>query len=160
MQSPLSMAAALLVFMLATPTTADFLVSNTTVCMGAFPFSRCTRGVKVLSNVSKTTKDAPFTCSHLMEAEDSNFIHNGTMAPFTGSEAVSSVGGICGSGQLDFVKGGPDGGYTVNDKDGKKVGDCAPEKDIKKPEMEEACDQWVGTLFFASAFKCTSSVCG
>ncbi|KAF2216742.1 hypothetical protein CERZMDRAFT_92814 [Cercospora zeae-maydis SCOH1-5] len=154
------MAAALLVFTLATPTAADFLVSNTTVCMGAFPFSRCIRGVKVLSNIANDTKDAPFTCSHLVRAEDSNYIHNGTMAPFTGGEAVISDGGVCGSGQLNFVKGGKDGGYTVNDKDGKNVGDCVPEKDDKKPELQEACDQWVGTLFFASAFKCTSSICG
>ncbi|GIZ41957.1 hypothetical protein CKM354_000524000 [Cercospora kikuchii] len=160
MRSPLCKAAALLTFIFATPIAADFFVSNTSVCMGAFPLKRCARGPKVLSNISNTTKEAPYTCSHLIHAEDNNYIHNGTMAPFTGDLFVSSAAGICGSGQLDFVKVGNDGGYTVNDKDGAHVGDCVPEKNITKPEWEVRCNQWVGMLFFATAFKCTSSVCG
>ncbi|USW48967.1 hypothetical protein Slin15195_G022860 [Septoria linicola] len=140
---------------------ADFFVSNTSVCMGAFLISHCTHGVKVLSNVANDTKEAPYTCDHLVHAEDNNYIHNGTMTPFLGDDFVSSASGICGSGQLDFIKdpASREGAYIVNDKEGKHVGDCVPEKNASAPAIQQRCNQWIGMLFFASAFKCTSSVC-
>ena len=149
---------------------ADFYVSNTTVCMGAGPFlSHCTRGVNVLTNISNGTKDeAPFTCSNLIHAEDNNYIHNGTMAPVNGSLYVSSANGVCGSGQLNFEKdwhgidgviGGPGHAYIVTDKDGKHVGDCVPEMNATAPARHTQCNQWVGVLYFATAFRCNSTIC-
>lgn len=148
--------------LLTSTASADFFVSNTSVCMGARPFfSQCTRGVKVLSNISNNTADpSPFSCSHLIHAEDNNYIHNGTMAPVRGDPYPSSVGGVCGSGQLNFVRDWESGEYVVNDVQGNVVGNCVAEKNVTDPEMHVRCSQWVGMLYFATAFKCKSWICG
>jgi hypothetical protein len=140
--------ATLLLATLLTSATADFLVSNSTTCTGAFLIAHCSHGVKVLSGVDLKND---YTCDKLVPAENDNYIRNGTMAP-QGSPNVRSDEGLCGSGPLDFVKDGE--GYIVNDQDGNHVGDCKTDDGMK-----QECDQWVGMLFFQSIFRCTSSVC-
>lgn len=115
----------------------------------------------MLSNISNNTADpSPFSCSHLIHAEDNNYIHNGTMAPVRGDPYPSSVGGVCGSGQLNFVRDWESGEYVVNDLQGNVVGNCVAEKNVTDPEMHVRCSQWVGMLYFATAFKCKSWICG
>lgn len=128
---------------------ADFFVSNTSVCMGTFIVQSCYIGVKVLSGVNNVTD---YTCSHLVHAEDNNYIHNGTAGPW-GDGRVSSEGGICDSGRLDFVKDGE--GYMVNNPAGEVVGNC-----VWDNSTVQHCNQWVGMLFFQSMYRCQSQICG
>ena len=138
----------LLLSALVTFATADFLLSNTTVCMGAFPVSKCYNGVTVLSG---TDYNASYTCPHLWNAENDAYITDGTAGPF-GSMTLDSEDGICGSGKLHFVKDKES--YFVEDKDGNHVGDC-----VRDASSKRQCSELFGARLFESMFRCTSSVC-
>lgn len=129
---------------------ADFYVSNTTVCMGAFIVHNCLDGAKVLSGVSNKTD---YTCSHLVPAQDEHYLSNGTAGPF-GSLNPVSHGGICDSGKLKFVK--DKDAYIVNDENDNHLGDCVSDNST----LTRACNMWVGMVLFNTMYKCTSSVCG
>ncbi|KAF7191182.1 hypothetical protein HII31_07542 [Pseudocercospora fuligena] len=131
---------------------ADFLMSNTSICMGTLMIQQCYHGVKVLSQTNETDNGKGYQCNHLVHAQDNNYIHNGTAGPF-GSPYVSSDGGICDSGRLDFVKDGEE--YIVNDKSGSTVAHC----EIEKGNYTQHCNQWVGMLFFQAMYRCKGSVC-
>ncbi|KAF2163717.1 hypothetical protein M409DRAFT_25903 [Zasmidium cellare ATCC 36951] len=128
---------------------ADFFVSNTSVCMGSFGIAQCYTGAKVLSGTNNKTD---YTCSHLVPAQDDHYLSNGTAGPF-GSDHLIVNGGLCDSGKLKFVKDGE--AYIVNDEDDKTVGNCVWDNSTTR-----SCNMWVGMLFFQSLYKCTSSVCG
>ncbi|WPH01684.1 Hypothetical protein R9X50_00453600 [Acrodontium crateriforme] len=83
---------------LATFTSADFFLSNTTVCMGAFPIDNCYAGVIVLSG---TDYNKTYTCNDLWHAQDNAYITQGTAGPF-GSWELESSHGVCGSRNLHF----------------------------------------------------------
>lgn len=70
-----------------------------------------------------------------------------------GDPGLLSEGGICNSGQLKFQQDGV-GGYAVL-QDDKHVGSC--ERD--NMTVSRNCNEWVGMLYFASSYKCTSSIC-
>lgn len=147
-------------FLLASLTTlqlaaADFLISNTSVCMGTFFVSQCYHGAKVLSDASDINKT--YTCPNLVPAEDDHYIHNGTAGPF-GSDNLISDGGICDSGKLFFEKtgAGNESGYSVKDQEGKPVAEC--EWDYSGAQKQ--CNQWVGMLYFASMYRCKGNICG
>lgn len=110
---------------------------------------QCYHGAKILSG---TNNETDYTCKKLVPAQDSHYIHNGTTGPF-GSLYVSSEGGICDSGRLDFEKDGE--GYKVNDKDGKHMGDCK----MEERNITQHCNQWVGMLYFQAMYRCESSIC-
>lgn len=127
---------------------ADFFVSNTSVCMGTFIVQNCFHGVAVLSGVSNKTD---YTCSHLVGAQDNHYMSNGTAGPF-GSDHMVVNGGICDSGKLKFLKDGES--YIVNDANDQHVGDCKWDNGTSA-----SCNMWVGMLYFQSMYRCTSSVC-
>lgn len=140
----LTLAAATLI----STTSADFLISNSSVCMGSFLVRNCYHGVKVLSGIHPKTD---YTCSHLIHAQDNHYISNGTAGPH-GDDHLISRGGICDSKNLKFVKDRES--YFVNDGDDRHVADCT--WDIG---LNASCSNWVGGVFFMSMFKCKSSIC-
>ncbi|KAK4627357.1 hypothetical protein CLAFUW4_04165 [Fulvia fulva] len=146
----------LLLTTLSSLATADFFVSNTSVCMGTFLVSQCYHGVKVLTDA--TDFDKTYTCPHLVPAEDHHYIRNGTAGPFGGEKLVSD-GGVCDSGKLFFEKThtgrSNESGYSVKDAEGKPVAECEWDNGATKH-----CNQWVGMLYFASMYRCKGSICG
>lgn len=130
---------------------ADFLIANTTKCMGAFPMNSCYQGAQVLAGVD-FNKD--YTCDNLYDAENNRHLINGT-AGETGSMNFYSDP-ICNSGRLFFVKE-PDA-YMVFDENEQHVGDCTPparDQDVSRRH----CSLWVGADFFESTYLCVSSIC-
>ena len=138
-----------LVIALSALVSADFIASNTTVCMGAFPLDSCYRGVVVFSGVKNTTD---YTCSKLMAAEDESYITNGTMSYYGGPEVWSDD--VCGHGKLHFVKDHANyTNYIALDGNGNQVADCRNDTSLFKH-----CSQWVGAFFFQGMYRCTSNI--
>lgn len=127
---------------------ADFLLTNSSFCMGAFPFNTCKTGPILLTGTSNTTD---FTCDRLLHAED-NYYTNGTVA-LNGDPFVHADDG-CGHGKLKFTKDGYDGAYFATDAEGEHVADCV----VDDPGYFRKCNDWVGGFMFSSAYRCTSSL--
>lgn len=123
-------------------TTADFLISNSTLCFGV-P-KNCVRGAQVITGTA-------YTCSHLLPAQDSSYIVNGTIGPH--GEANLYVKDVCGAGGMNLQKDGE--GYFVTDGSGKTVADCS----LLATSTTRACNEFVGTVGFRSVYTCTSSLC-
>ena len=100
-----------LIIALAITVSADFLASNTTVCMGAFPFNSCHQGVVVFSG---TNNETDYTCAKLTAAEDESYITNGTMSHYGSAEVWSDD--VCGHGKLRFLKDGLWGYYALDER--------------------------------------------
>ncbi|EME46874.1 hypothetical protein DOTSEDRAFT_33406 [Dothistroma septosporum NZE10] len=137
--------------------TADFFISNTSVCMGAFMVQNCYHGAKVLADATDINKT--YTCPHLVPAEDAHYIRNGTAGPY-GDERIFSDGGICDSGKLYFEKTytgqmADERGYSVKNEQGETVADCQWDNSTSRQ-----CNHWVGMLYFATMYRCTGSICG
>ena len=131
-------------------TTADFLLSNSTICMAAFPFSTCHHGPSVLSGTSNTTA---YTCPNLLHALESVYVYNGIAGP-NGSPDLWAMPGACGvEGELHFVLDGVTGGYKgFKGEGGEAVADCRVEEGLAR-----GCSQWVGEVFFESQYWCSSA---
>lgn len=135
---------------------ADFLMSNTSICMGAFPISNCYTGPVVITGTSNTTD---FTCPKLRHAEDYSYITNGTVGPHGDNVAWSD--NVCGNGRLKFVQyydteNGGNGTYYAEQEDGTHVADCKQVEDERS--LFKHCDMWIGALFFTSVYNCTGSI--
>lgn len=136
---------ALLTFLTAS-VSADFLMTNTSICMGGFPFSRCITGPQVIVGVKNNTD---FNCDKLMNAEDHSYINNGTAGPYGSPEVWTND--ACGSGKLKFTW--DNHSYFAEDSNGNHVADCVADSPLARK-----CNQWVGALFFNATYLCTSSI--
>ncbi|KAK5122977.1 hypothetical protein LTR85_003543 [Meristemomyces frigidus] len=150
---------------LTTLASADFLMSNTSICMGAFPFANCygntyhcprPTGPVVITGTSNTTD---FTCAKLMHAEDHSYITNGTAGPH--GDGVVHSKNVCGNGKLKFVQylnetNGGNATYYAEKEDGTHMADC---QQVEAAEsLSRHCNQWVGALFFTSMYNCTGTI--
>lgn len=134
--------------LLATIAKSDFYLSNTTVCLGAFPVSQCTIGPQLIT--PGTDYNATFTCDKLWAAQDNSYVRNGTLGP-SGSLHTYSSGDVCDKGVLRFVK--DDEAYKVQDSTGAELGGC-----VEDVGFNRSCGEFFGRRFFGSTYKC-SGVC-
>lgn len=123
---------------------ADFFLSNSTICMGAFPMQNCWHGPDVFSGVSNTTD---FTCPKLMHALDNVYVWNGTAGPQGTDLHAKKPCGV--EYEMTFVKDGFK--YTALDKAGQQVADCQEDQSLARH-----CPQWIGAMFFETQYRCTS----
>ena len=137
----------LLLLPFALPTTADFFISNTTVCHG-MPM-HCPHGAQVIT----AGANIGYTCDGLITAQDNASLRNGTMGPFGSTNLWAD--NICGSGRLNFIKQLDAPGYDVQDEAGNAQGECIEAED----ELVKNCDLWVTNVLFRSLYRCTSPIC-
>ncbi|TKA69075.1 hypothetical protein B0A55_08133 [Friedmanniomyces simplex] len=103
---------------LSLPISADFFLSNSTICMGAFPVSNCWHGPTVFSGVSNTTA---YTCPKLFHAQASVYVWNGTAGPNGSADLYATQ--PCGvEGEMHFVKDGVTGYKGLNEGGGEGGG--------------------------------------
>jgi hypothetical protein len=146
-----------LVAALTSTVSADFFLSNSTICMGAFPMQGCRSGPNVFSGVSNVTD---FTCNKLMHAMDYSYVHNGTAGP-TGTPNLYAKN-VCGAGDLVLSKqydtSGKDAGYVAKDASGKQVATCQ----LDPSQFTKHCPVWIGAFFFETEYMCKSDTinCG
>ena len=149
-----SITLALLTALTAALVKADFMLSNTSICMGAFPFQSCISGPLVMTGVKNNTE---FNCDKLMHAEDHSYIYNGTWKWNTTSNSPSGsphlyTNDICGNGKLNFTWDWDTKTY-YGVKDGSHVAEC-----VQDGSLSRHCNQWIGATFFGSAFRCNSTI--
>ena len=140
----------LLAFAVLAPASADFIISNSTVCQGV-PVN-CPRGAQVVSSANLTQ----YTCGNLVPAQDNSYLRNGTIGPFGSWNIVTH--NVCGHSTLKLDKK-PDGsGYDVKGEEGQGLGECR-EVERVGDVMGKSCDLWLTSVTFRTAFFCETSVC-
>ncbi|KAF2768949.1 hypothetical protein EJ03DRAFT_327907 [Teratosphaeria nubilosa] len=133
-------------------TAADFLLSSTTICMGAFPLQTCIQGPVVLSDAGNLNDT--FTCDKMLHAEDTSYVYNGTM---NGDFLFSN--NTCGMEALHFERNwnsvtGETSGYLGFDRlIGTQVAEC-----VHNTTGSRHCNQWVGATFFNQSQYCSSEL--
>ena len=127
---------------------ADFYLSNSTTCMGAFPVSQCYHGPVVFSGLSNITD---YTCPKLLKAHDNFYIWNGTAGP-TGSPELFARKSCGLDYEMHFVKEGQQ--YKGQDGSGKEVATC----DVASEALVTRCPEWIGTVFFETEYLCKSDI--
>ncbi|KAK4543322.1 hypothetical protein LTR36_005681 [Oleoguttula mirabilis] len=111
---------------------ADFLMSNTSICIEAFPLSNWYKGPVVITGTSNVTD---FICAKLKHAEDYSYITNGTAGPH--GDSVLRSDNVCGNGILKFVSyyDADNGGNATYYADATHVADC---KQVEQSEFVSA----------------------
>ena len=128
-------------------TTADFFISNSTVCQGV-P-TTCPHGAQVI-----TATSTEYNCDALVPAQDNAYLRNGTMGPFGGWQLWAD--NICDSGRLSLLRRAEDDGYDVVDESGNDMGECTEALDVSAA----ACDLWITGIMIRSVYWCSSPICG
>ena len=131
---------------LITTTTADFFISNTTVCQG-LP-RNCPRGAQVITSAS-----SDYSCDDLVPAQDNAYLRNGTVGP--NGDWNLWTQSVCDFGKLKFLRKWEGDGYDVQDEDGNAQGECTEAEDV----MIQTCDLWVTAVMFRTMYRCSSPVC-
>lgn len=133
---------------------ADFLLSNTTVCMGAFPVDHCYPSVQIMTSTTNLTTSS---CHEALVAEDYSLITNGTAGQF-GSWALNTTSGTCGTKDFYFEKDWVNTtNYLVLDMDNNQLAYCTW---VNQNNYYIHCNQWVGAVFFTPMYLCQGSICG
>lgn len=130
---------------------ADFLITRSMTCLGAFPLHACTTGPAVLTTL------ADFNCDKLEDAMNNVHIRRGTVGFYPNGTLVDPVlesDGICGSAQLNFTEE-VQGEYVVMEN-GNAVGNCVFDNSTRT-----ICPVFLGLgdIGYLGAFTCTSSLC-
>jgi hypothetical protein len=136
-----------LLLSLITTATADFFISNTTVCQG-LP-RNCPRGAQVITSASSN-----YSCDALVPAQDNAYLRNGTIGPFGDWNLWTP--NVCDFGKLKFLRKWEGNGYDVQDEAGNAQGECTEAED----ELIQTCDLWIIALMFRTMYRCSSPVCG